>query len=280
MLCKTIALNELAAGWSGSAPQSSVTFYLQQPYEIEPLRRHPCVVICPGGGYRFVSPREAEPIALRYAAMGYSAAVVNYSSDGYSFPTQLCELSLVMAALRRNAQEWYIDPERIAVCGFSAGGHLAASLCNLWNLPQIGRMTGVNPGENRPNAAVLCYPVITSGEFANKGSFEHLLSDFSDPEITPLLSLENSVNKDCPPTFLWHTADDDVVPVENTLLYATALRRCNIPMELHIFPHGPHGLSLADFTTTAEKAKTNPQAANWHRLSINFLDSVLRVERY
>lgn len=277
MLYRELFLNDLDPHWNGSDPAARVQLYLQQPNAESGSQQlvRPCIVICPGGGYHFTSEREAEPVALRFAAHGYQVAVVRYSVAPYAFPTALCEVSLVMAYLRRNAETLAISSQRIAVCGFSAGGHLAASLANLWQLPFLQTTLGFAPEqeENRPNAAVLCYPVITNEpHVSHRGSFDNLLAGVSDVETIQMLSLEHSVNTLCSPTFLWHTANDDCVPVENTLLYAGALRACKIPFELHIYPEGPHGIALADATTAFLPAQINPRVATWVEDCLRFLE--------
>ena len=280
MIQKKLFLNELFSGWKNSNPDAGMTLFLQEPSgEIDGGRKYPCVIVCPGGGYRFTSDREAEPVALRYAAMGYSAAVLRYSTGGVKFPIQLCELSLAVAFLRRR-EEFHVEPQKIAVCGFSAGGHLAGSLCNLWNLPLLRDLLPLKEGENKPDAAILSYPVISSGKYAHKGSFANLLGEGTPEPVKALLSLENSVNEKNPPCFLWHTAEDGSVPVENSLLYAMALRDKRVRMELHIYPEGPHGLSLAEYSTTNIDKLKSRSAAMWFPQSVRFLDEVFGVPRY
>jgi len=202
----------------------------------------PAVVVCPGGGYNMCSPREADPIALHYSAAGYNAFVLYYTvGENAAFPKPLVDLSKAMKIIRENAAEWGVISNKIAVLGFSAGGHLAASLGVHWNLPEVTQKSDCKNGENQPNALILCYPVITSGEYAHKGSFEHLIGN-EDENLWKKYSLENQVNEGTPAAFLWHTFEDNLVPVENSMLYAQALRKNNIPFELHIYPDGPHGL--------------------------------------
>lgn len=281
MIYKTMALNGLIDGWTQSDAETTLTLYMQEPTaEIDAERTFPCVVICPGGGYEFTSAREAEPVALRYAAKGYSAVVLRYSTGTKRFPIQLCEVSMTLAWLRRNCAALHLCENKIAVCGFSAGGHVAASLSNLYDLPAIRAYLSIAPEENKPNAAVLCYPVITSGAFAHRGSFEHLIDAKTDAAMQEKISLENSVHANCPPTFLWHTADDTCVPVENSLLYAMALRRFQIPLEMHVFLSGVHGLSLADSNTTNVPEGKQRDIAEWFDMSVRFLDRIFALDRF
>ena len=222
------------------------TYFLDNSPEMDMKRKRPVVLICPGGGYHMTSDREAEAIALKFVGMGYHAAVLRYSVEPALFPESLLQLAKAVALLRENAEKWHIDTHKIVVQGSSAGGHLAASLGVFWKKPFISEALGVDAEMVRPNGLMLSYPVITSGEKAHQGSFECLLGDdYKNEEKRKALSLEKCVTKDTPPTFLWHTAPDDTVPVENSLLFFRALHALDIPAELHIYPVGSHGLGLA-----------------------------------
>ena len=222
------------------------TYFLDNSPEIDPERKRPVVLICPGGGYAMTSDREAEALAVKFMAMGYHAAILRYSVAPARFPEALLQLATAVAMLRENADKWNIDTEKIVVQGSSAGGHLAASLGVFWNKPFVA-----DAEKFCPNGLMLSYPVITSGEKAHQGSFESVLGeDYADEEKLRFLSLEFNVTKDTPPTFMWHTAPDDTVPVENSLLFFQALHALDIPAELHIYPVGGHGLGLATAETS------------------------------
>ena len=228
------------------------TYFLDNSPEIDPKRKRPVVLICPGGGYAMTSDREAEALAVKFLAMGYHAAILRYSVAPARFPEALLQLATAVALLRENAEKWHIDENKIVVQGSSAGGHLAASLGVFWNKPFVAEALGMESKVFRPNGLMLSYPVITSGEKAHQGSFENVLGEqYADEEKRRFLSLEYNVSRDTPPTFLWHTAPDDTVPVENSLLFFQALHALDIPAELHIYPVGGHGLGLA----TAETAR-------------------------
>lgn len=227
----------------------------------------PAVLICPGGGYAFVSDREGEPVALRCNAEGFHAFVLRYTvAPQAEYPTALVQAAKAMAMIRRHADEWNLKADQVAVCGFSAGGHLAGSLSVLWDSPTVKEalQSGDCP---RPDAQILCYPVITSGEFAHKDSFRNLLGTQYSEQAAQELSLERLVRFDTPPAFLWHTVSDDAVPVENSMLYAAALRKSGVPFELHLYEKGRHGLSLCDLTTGEEA----PDCASWVLLAARFL---------
>ena len=234
----------------------------------------PAIIICPGGGYVNCSPREGEPIALRFAAEGFRTFVLNYPVAPDRYPKALLYLSAAVAWVRRNAQELCVLPDQIAVCGFSAAGHLCASLGALWNEDFIAQQLSLMTGENRPDAAILAYPVITSGQFAHKGSFNNLLGEDADPELSEKLSIEKSAGADFPPTFLWTTYTDNVVPAENSLLLANRLRECGISVEFHLFHKGPHGLSLCDRTTGTSSALINPHCARWVPMCTEWLREI------
>lgn len=231
----------------------------------------PAVVICPGGGYSFVSEREAEPIAAKYLSMGFSCFILNYSVAPARFPTALLEAAYLVSYIRQHAKEYGIDENKIGIVGFSAGGHLAASLSVFWNEDFIAKALNVKNELVKPNGTVLSYPVITSGKFAHTGSFECLLGEkVADSKLMEKLSLENSVNEHTPPTFIWHTYEDGLVPVQNSLLYANALSNYEIPFEMHIYQRGGHGLSLANEITN----DVMPDCQNWIDMSARWLKNI------
>lgn len=229
-----------------------LTAYIQEKSnEIKISSKRPVVLVCPGGGYQMTSDREAEPIALTYMANGFNTFVLRYSVGAYAkYPTPLVELSKAMKVIRENAEQWYCDPDKIAVCGFSAGGHLVAMLGTLWNDKEVQALADCKGEENKPNALILGYPVITTDIYTHAGSITTLLgvSD-NQSELIAKVSCEKNVGVHTPPTFLFHTFMDNVVPVENALLFAKSLADFNIPFEMHIFQDGAHGLALANHCT-------------------------------
>lgn len=246
-------------------------------HEIDLEARRPSIVIFPGGGYHFVSEREADPVALRFAGAGFNTFVVWYRVAPSVFPAPQQDAASAVAYVRAHAEELHCHPDQIAVLGFSAGGHLAGSLGVMWPREELWAPLGLTPEQVRPNAMVLCYPVISGGVHAHRGSFENL-SGTKDVSAHTQYSLETLVSEQTPPAFLWHTWDDASVPVENTLMMASALKRHGIQAEVHIFSHGSHGASLADETTTApaNPKMILPDCAVWPQLAARFLRETFR----
>lgn len=233
----------------------------------------PAVVICPGGGYRAVSPREGEPVAAHYLSMGYHVFVLWYTVAPGRFPAALLELALLVSQIRDHSREWFVDPEKIVVSGFSAGGHLACSLGAFWNREFVYGPLGQSREKIRPNGMILCYPVITAGPHCHAGSFENLLGEESEDKAKRrLVSLEEQVGPHTPKTFLWHTVTDQSVPVENSLLLAAALVRNGVSLECHLFPEGSHGLSLAtEDTSNGRTEMVVPSCQSWIELAGEWL---------
>lgn len=254
---------------------ASLVTYVQDNAHV-PFKR-PAVLICPGGGYERTSPREAECVALRYVAMGYQAFVLYYSCAPDIWPTALMEVATAISTIRSNAKAWHLDPDQIIVTGFSAGGHLAASIGCFWNCEFVYGPLELTKEQIKPNGNILCYPVITAGEYAHRGSFDNLCD--GDEELLKLTSLEYHVTKDNPPTFMWHTYTDTAVPVENTLLYLSALRKAGVSAEVHIYPKGPHGLSLCNRETGMEDGgiSIDPAIQPWIEMSGTWIEGLKNI---
>ena len=250
------------------------TYFLDNSQEIDPNRVRPVIVICPGGGYGMVSDREAEPIAMRFLGAGYHAVILRYSvAPAAHYPTALRQLAWTVAYLREHAAEYHIDPNKVVVAGFSAGGHLAASYGVFWKKKTfLAEELEVDAKQLRPNGLLLSYPVITSGPKAHRDSFKNLLGDQYD-NLVDEMSLENQVTLDTPKTFLWHTAPDDCVPVENSILFFTALHALEIPVEMHIYPVGGHGLGLANEETQSYEYQNavSEECQSWISLAIDWM---------
>ena len=233
------------------------------------------VIVCPGGGYHHLSPREAEPIAAQFLAAGYAAFILHYSvGENASDFRPLKQLALAIRHVRENAEKYSVDPDYVFVCGFSAGGHLCASSGILWNAPVLDEIAEGAPREIvRPTGMILGYPVISAGEFGHRGSFCNLCGkeDPTDAELNAF-SLEKHVTASTPPAFIWHTFTDKAVPVQNSLLLAGAMTAAGVHFELHVFPKGPHGLSLCnELTALDHPTLIQPHAAQWVELALRWV---------
>lgn len=224
-----------------------LTAYIRDTMQAQKGRKRPAVIICPGGAYERCSDRESEPVAMEFLTMGRHAFILEYSVAPSRFPTALIQLAKAVALIRKRGEEWNVDTNEIAVCGFSAGGHLAASLGVFWNQRDIWEAAGAAPEDIRPDGLILCYPVITSGGYGHQGSFRNLLGEaYGKEKAMDMVSLEKHAGPHVPPVFMWHTDEDTTVPAENSLLFAMALRKAGVSLEYHLFPRGRHGLSLAN----------------------------------
>lgn len=254
---------------------ATLTAYLPSNGLDIPLNHsRPVVLVLPGGGYAITYDGEAEPIALKFAAEGACAFVLHYSVAPARFPQALCETLTAVRYIRDNAEQYGIDPGNIAVCGFSAGGHLAASAGVFWNREFLSPYLSKDREPYRPNKLILCYPVIKSSGPHHQGSFDCLLgqgAEHQTPELLSLVSLEKQVSRDTPPTFLWHTFEDPSVPPQNSLEFATALIEHGIPTELHLYPKGGHGLCLGSHVTSDIPFGRSHMTAEWIDKSVSFL---------
>jgi len=208
----------------------------------------PCMIVVPGGGYRSVSPTEGELVAKKFFNKGYNTFILTYTTnllaDAPLKLQPLNDISRAVRYVRLHAADLGIDPGKIVLCGFSAGAHLCASACvHYADISDTGDYAAVS---NRPDAAVLSYPVISAGEKGHGNSFLALFGNEACAEELEYMSLEKHVKRDTPPCFIWHTAADELVPVDNSLLFADSCRKAGVIFSLHIFSEGPHGLSLAD----------------------------------
>jgi acetyl esterase/lipase len=244
-----------------SSPETTFRPWLER-YTLDGDTPRGAVLICPGGGYSMRAPHEAEPVAQAYNDAGYHAFVVQYRVAPHRHPEPLLDAARAIQIIRTRASEWHVDPGHVAVCGFSAGGHLTASLGVHYDLDTLYENGLPDTPPCKPDALILGYPVISAGASRHASSFNNLLGPDPSTADLDLMSLDKQVTDETPPTFLWHTADDPVVPVENSLQFAMALRRHSVPFELHVYPHGRHGLGLAP---------EDPHLATWMALSCEWL---------
>ena len=283
------------------------TYLLSPSDQIQLGITRPVVLVCPGGAYLRTSDQEAEQVALHFNTIGFHAAVVRYTcGDGAKWPVPMVELANAIRIFRENAQQWYVRPDKIAVCGFSAGGHLCAMISNRY--AEAAQILDVDEEMVKPNAAILGYPLIDFNvEFPYSDLKPYLVGEV-DPEhpelsVTPLykcalrkvdgtyvidfrlpmyqalygtteptaqqlddLSANHFVTADTCPTFIWNTCDDETVPAINSIRYVEALQTRGVRCEYHMFVNGLHGLSLADETVAVNEDFVSPEVAKWFGL--------------
>lgn len=279
------------------------TYILADSEEMLNGKPRGAVLICPGGGYLNCSDREAEPIAMKFAAMGYQAFVLRYSTylegkGGFpnlskelevkkhlTHPTPVREIGKAMLIIRAHAKEWHVDTDKIAVCGFSAGAHNTAMFATRWNDPMVTEFLGVDAEMIKPAAIILGYTlsdyVFMKNCMAN-GTADPMFFGVSNTaflgdknpsdEMLDEVSPARHVTENTPPTFLWATAGDHLVPVQHSIRMAHALADARVPFEIHIFETGDHGLGTADYSSAASKTQVNRDAAKWVPLCMEWLE--------
>ena len=241
---------------------------------------HDAMLVIPGGGYYDIcTAREGEPIAFAYLEKGYNCFVLNYRVDRVPYPAQLIDASRAILHIRENAEKYNIDPKRVFAVGFSAGGHLAGSLAVLHNDPDVLSALGISEGENRPDGVVLAYPVVSAMYPTHHGSFINLMGGKEFQEITleekEKLSLEFHVTEKAAPAFIWHTAEDTVVPPYGSLALASAYVKAGVSVTLRLYPYGRHGLSLSNkITAGGQEHLCQPIAEHWIDEAVEFLDTL------
>ena len=251
-----------APGAKGDTPEDVPSFQLYQPPADKASGA--AIVVCPGGGYGHLARHEGHDIAVWLNGIGVTAVVLKYRlGPKYQHPAMMQDALRAIRYTRSKASEWKIDPNRVGVMGFSAGGHLASTAATQFNVGDPNASDPVEKLSSRPDLSILCYPVVTMTDpFAHKGSRRNLLGENPPAQLIDLMSSEKWVTDQTPPTFLFHTGDDPVVPVENSLMFALALRKKKVPYELHVYEHGRHGVGLAS---------DDPALNTWTRLLENWL---------
>ncbi len=239
--------------WSAGAPgalgvedkdKPSLTPFLPDPG----LASGSAIVVCPGGGYGGLADHEGKDYAEWLNQHGVAAFVLKYrlGSQGYRHPRMLEDAARAVRLVRTRAGQWGLDSERVGIMGSSAGGHLASTLLTHFDAGDPAATDPVDRASSRPALGILCYPVVTMGVFTHQGSKNNLLGKEPAVDLTWLLSNELQVTPKTPPTFLWHTVEDTAVPIENSLQFASALRKAGVAFDLHVYEKGRHGIGLAD----------------------------------
>jgi len=206
----------------------------------------PGMLICPGGGYEFLADHEGSGFARWLNGLGIAGLVLQYrlGSAGYRHPAMLNDAKRAMRLIRAQCADWHVDPRRLGVIGSSAGGHLASTLLTHFDEGDLASADPVERFSSRPDLGILCYPVISMGEFTHNGSRQNLLGDAPTAGLIESLSSERQVRRDTPPCFIWHTAEDTCVPPVNSLMFASSLCSAGVPCELHLYEKGGHGMGL------------------------------------
>src|SRR5882672_7790097 len=251
-----------APGAKGDAPEDIPSVQLYQPPADKASGA--AIVVCPGGGYAHLAPHEGHDIAVWLNSIGVTAVVLKYRlGPKYQHPAMMQDALRAIRYTRSKASEWKIDPNRVGIMGFSAGGHLASTAATHFDAGDPNASDPIEKLSSRPDLLILCYPVVTMTDpFVHKGSRKNLLGENPPEQLIDLMSNEKQVTEQTPPTFLFHTEDDPGVPVENSLMFAYALRQKKVPHEMHIFEHGRHGVGLAP---------GDPALGAWPKLLENWL---------
>ncbi len=270
MIIKSFNLKEVFPTLGDNSVSPRLDAYLPDEVMNRPDFKRPSLLICPGGGYRECSLREAEPIALHFLPEGFNVFVLWYTCAPAKFPTQIREAAAAMELIYQKADEFACDTKKISIMGFSAGGHLAGHYSTSFDCPEIRETF---PESKAPNGSVLCYPVISAEEGkCHQGSFVNLVGHYPlTEEEMHRFSLEYCVRENTPPAFIWHTASDGVVPVYSSLAYANALSEHKIPFELRVFPEGQHGVATCDEQTLDDYKRCYPHDRVWIKEAIDWL---------
>ncbi|HWA81849.1 MAG TPA: alpha/beta hydrolase [Fimbriimonadaceae bacterium] len=254
--------------WTGDAPGALGTAEKDIPTLTPYVPAHPCgsaVIVCPGGGYEGLADHEGSAYALFLNRLGVTAFVLKYrlGSSGYRYPVELWDVQRAIRMVRFEAKKWKIDPKRIGVMGSSAGGHLTSMAVTRFDGGDRKAKDPIDRVSSRPDFGILCYAVISMGPTGHAGSRRALLGDNPSQALIDETSSEKQVKADTPPCFLWHTQDDPVVPVANSEAFATALQEKNVPYELHLYPHGPHGMGLGGPPTSNTLLPWTHELTRW-----------------
>lgn len=249
-----------ASDAKGNSDQDKPTLTAYLP--ANPTSLTTAILICPGGGYGALAAHEGEGYATWLAEHGIAGVVLKYrlGSSGYRHPSMLNDAARGMRLMRSRAKEWNIDPRRCGIMGSSAGGHLASTLLTHFASARDMEKPILESISCRPDFGILCYAVISMGEFTHAGSKRNLLGENPAADLVDLLSNEKQVTKDTPPCFIWHTWEDSGVKVENSLQFATALRKSGVPFDLHVYQKGPHGIGLSMGKNGASPGEVHPWA--------------------
>lgn len=285
MTCQKIKLSSTA---------SMDTYFLHNSEEYNVEKKRPIVLVLPGGGYAFTSDREAEPIALKFNSIGLHAAILWYTVKDQvkNVPQNAYEEAMkAILWLREHAEEYLLDPNQVIVCGFSAGGHLCVQCATRWHEPEIAKKLGCTSEELKVNLAVAGYPAVRfypapagekgfgAGLCANPNTSNERFFGTDTPSAAEVenMNLLNKVGPNTPPMFIWHTYEDQLVSVMDSVELAGKMKEFNRPFELHIFEKGEHGLALCDRTTARKWSHINSHIIHWFSLCEEWLSSYIDI---
>lgn len=272
------------------------TYLLHNSNEYNVGKKRPLIIVCPGGGYAFTSDREAEVIALKFNSIGLNSIVLWYTTHDQvkNVPENaLYETGQTVAYVREHAKDWLVDEENIIICGFSAGGHLALQMATRWNEPELAEKLKLSNEKLKINLAILGYPFVYQEQAFPEDDLGFAASMMKNPqtanerffgvknptiEEVQRLNALNSIDSQTPPMFVWHTTEDSLVDVQNSLKLAERLREKRIPFELHIFEKGEHGLALGDRTTARKPSHYNSHVGKWFDLCEGWLSPYIDKE--
>ncbi len=272
MIIKNIDLYEY---FNLSRPQGA-SGYLKVTCHTEmtelPQKLRPAMLVVAGGGYEFVSQREDEPVALKFLAQGYNCFSLDYTVKTHGYPVQLVEIAMAMAYIRENAKEYSVNSELVGAVGFSAGGHLVASLTMCYNDENIAKAIGKSGDFVKPNAVILSYSVLDLFVLDMRHTTRKIVTN-DKSDLVKYLDVATNVHKDCPPAFIWATKEDDLVDASASLKFALEYQKLALPYELHIFEKGWHGLSIAEEDVNCDDKGNGLtfDCALWFDLAIKFL---------
>ena len=247
--------------WGNEMPYRLADVEFKPHIKAYPANSTGAVVVLPGGGYEKRAQHEGDTVGEWFQSIGITAFVLEYRIAPYQHPAEISDAMRAVKYVRYHAEEYGIDPQKIAIMGFSAGGHLAGSVSVHYDKKMYELTDEIDNESAKPNLSILCYPVIDMGEYRHDGSRQNLIGRKPTEEMKEFMSLHKQVTKDTPEAFIWHASPDIVVPVDNSLLYASALSACNVDFELHIYPVGSHGIGLAE--DNAHVAKWSKNLEDW-----------------
>ncbi|MBO6217955.1 MAG: alpha/beta hydrolase [Treponema sp.] len=268
---------------------ATLTTYILQNYpKFSAERIRPIVLVIPGGGYSHYGQREQEAIAIKMNSLGFHAAILHYTLAPMRFPQALCDAANAVALIRKNAENWHVDSNKIILAGFSAGGHLSSLLGCFWNSQFLKDYISCTSEEIRPNFLCLSYPVVTADEkFCHAGSIQNIIGSIPEEEAAKIckslgknsmrevVSIEKNITEDFPPAFIWHTLKDEAVPAKNTILLANALYENGIDCEYHLFNRGKHALALASAeTANPDGSNAESECTVWPELFKNWFEGI------